>query len=387
MAETQGSRVRVAHVTTGLSDGGAEAVLYRLVRYDPGDEHHVFSLTTEGKYGALLREAGVEVTALGMPRGRLTTSGLMGLWRAVRRVRPDVVQTWMYHGDLIGGMVGRMLGLPVVWGIHNTVLTPKVSSLRTRLVAKTCGLLSTFVPARIITCSTRALEEAHASFGYKRERMVAIPNGVDVSVFCPDEVSRRNIRAGLQLGPHQPLVGMVARFDPYKDHANLFEAIKKLRASCPDLVVALVGSGMTEANDTLCTLIKQKGLAACVRLMGPRLDIPAIMNALDIHVLSSSAESFGNVLIEAMACGTPCVATDVGDAARIVGETGWIVPPRDSAALAQAIFVALTAHADRESWLRRQSACRARIAEHFSIGAMVQRYRAVWREAAGHGRV
>jgi len=95
--------MRVLHIITGLNDGGAETVLYRLVTHDADNDHNVVSLTGEGKYGLLLQEKGIKVMALEMPRGRVTASGLLQLWRTVRTVRPDVVQTWMYHADLLGG--------------------------------------------------------------------------------------------------------------------------------------------------------------------------------------------------------------------------------------------------------------------------------------------
>ena len=124
--------MKVLHVITGLNDGGAEAVLHRLIKHDPHDEHLVVSLTGEGKYGPVLRQSGVPVTALEMPRGRVTWQGLSGLWRVLRAQRPDVVQTWMYHADLLGGVCARVQGLPVVWGIRNTTLVPGESRRSTR---------------------------------------------------------------------------------------------------------------------------------------------------------------------------------------------------------------------------------------------------------------
>ncbi|MDR5638513.1 MULTISPECIES: glycosyltransferase [unclassified Thermosynechococcus] len=372
---------KILHIITSLSDGGAEAVLYRLITHDREDEHYVLSLTSEGKYGSLLRELGVDVTALGMPRGRLTAAGLMGLWRAVRRVQPDVVQTWMYHADLLGGLVGRMTGVPVVWGIRNTTLEPGKSARNTRLVARLCGRLSRRLPVRIVACAEAAVE-VHAALGYDRHRMVVIPNGYDLNRFAPDDEARKRLRDEWQVSDDLPLIGMVARFDPQKDHGNLIAALAELARRGVAFRAVLVGTDVTLQNRELAHAVQAAGLSERVQLLGPRTDVPVVMNALDVHVLSSAyGEAFPNVLAEAMACGTPCVATDVGDAARIVGETGWIVPTKDSAALAQALVAALTARMDRGNWIKRQSACRARIGEHFSIEAMVERYRAVWREA------
>ncbi|MBX6393566.1 MAG: glycosyltransferase [Burkholderiales bacterium] len=179
-----------------------------------------------------------------------------------------------------------------------------------------------------------------------------------------------------------PLLGMVARFDPQKDHANLIDALGRLHRGGHRFTAVFVGSGMTPENRAITDQLDAAGLRDTVHLLGPRADIPAVMSALDVHVLSSAGEAFPNVLAEAMACGTPCVTTDVGDAAVIVGETGWVTSPKDSAALAEALQQALQAWTGRPAWAQRQAACRARIAEHFSIEAMVDRYRAVWAEVA-----
>ena len=373
--------MNVLHVITGLDDGGAEAVLYRLVTHDPQDTHHVVSLMGEGKYGPLLRQAGATVTALDMPRGRVTWRGMAGLWRVLGGERPDVVQTWMYHADLLGGVLARLQGIPVVWGIRNSTLVPGQSPRSTLWVARACAGLSRAVPRRIVACAQAAVA-VHAALGYDARRMVVIPNGYDLSRFAPDPDARRRLRAEWNVPEDVPLIGMVARYDRQKDHANLIDALARLAQQALVFRAVLVGAQVDERNTALMQRLDAAGLRERVRLLGPTSDVPAVMNALDLHVLSSAyGEAFPNVLAEAMACGTPCVTTDVGDAALILGETGWVAPTKDSAALAEAIGAALQAWSDQAAWVRRQAACRAHIAEHFSIDSMVQRYRSVWREA------
>ncbi len=378
--------MKILHVITGLGDGGAEAVLYRLVTQDGQNEHHVVSLTTVGKYGPLLQQAGIGVPALGMPRGRVTLRGLVGLRRAISTFQPDVVQSWMYHADLLGGLMAKTLGRPVVWGLRNTTLESGKSSAATIWVARVCGRLSRWVPRRIVACA-HAVVRVHARLGYDAARMVVIPNGYDLKQFRPDPAARTRLRAEWRVPEGVPLLGMVGRWDPQKDHANLIAALGQLSDEGHDFRLALVGTGMTADNEVLRALLEASALQDKTLLLGSRNDVPAVMAALDVHLLSSAyGEAFPNVLAEAMACGTPCVTTDVGDAALIVGDTGWNVPPRDSVALAQAIRHAQGAWRDRQAWQSRQAACRARIEQAFGIEKMVERYRAVWGEAMEEGQ-
>lgn len=372
--------MNVLHVISGLSDGGAEAVLHRLVTNDLSDSHHVVSLTGDGKFGRLLRDAGVTVTTLDMARDALMLQGVSKLYAAVCATPADVMQTWMYHSDLLGGLAGRLAGLPVVWGLRNTVLEPGKSPSSTIWTARLCALLSRRVPKRIVACAQAAVG-AHKALGYDAARMVVIPNGYDLAHMAPVTGSRKRIRSDSGASDDLPLIGMVARFDPYKDHGNLLSALADLKKRGVEFRAILVGSGVEVRNGALMAQIHAADLTSQVLLLGPRQDVPDILSALDVHVLSSSAEAFPNVVAEAMACGTPCVTTDVGDAASIVSDTGWVVPPRDSTALASALEIALNGWRCREEWAHRQQRCRHRIGQEYSLQKMIARYREIWADA------
>lgn len=372
--------MQVLHIITGLGDGGAEAVLCRLVYSDPAICHHVVSLTDSGKYGPLLSEYGAKVTPLGMPRGRVSLKGLFRLWTVVRTSHAEVIQTWMYHADLVGGLIGRLAGVPVIWGIRNSILDSGHSSRNTIMVAKLCARLSGKLPSRIIACA-QAARGAHTAMGYDARRIQVIPNGYDLARFKPDTTAREKLRAEWGFSDDLPVLGMVARYDPYKDHGNLIAGLAGLGTVRPNYRVVLVGKGLDRTNAELMASITSKGLSGRILLLGPRHDIPAIMNALDVHVLSSSAEAFPNVLAEAMACGTPCVTTDVGDARVIVDDTGWIVPAGNPKALTDAIAQALLARENIREWSDRRQRCRKHIASEFGIDVMAQRYRKVWESA------
>lgn len=366
------------HIITGLSDGGAEAVLFRLVTYDASHQHVVVSLGAEGKYGPLLRENGVRVYCLAMPRGRLTMSGLHKLFLILRQERPDIIQTWMYHANLLGGVAARLAGIQNVhWGLHHTTLVPGTTGASTRAVDWICARLSRWVPRSIIACA-RETERVHIANGYDFSKFITIPNGYDVSVFAPNEVAKSRIRNELGLAQGVPLVGLVGRWDPLKDHANLFAALQIVRSKYHDVRLVLAGTECDSGNQDLQRLLQSFSLDTCTHLLGRRQDIPALMNAIDLHVLSSSSEAFPNVVAEAMACGTPCVVTQVGDAATIIGDTGWAVPPKSPRALAQAISEALHERDDNHRWSARQAAARARVINEFSLPTMVMRYREAW---------
>ena len=248
-----------------------------------------------------------------------------------------------------------------------------------RIIARICAGLSWCIPAKIICCAEKSTH-IHAKLGYAPRKFIVIPNGYNIEEFRPDVDVRKHLRNEWAISDNIPLIGMVARFDPQKDHLNLLTALSHLRQSGQAFKCLLVGSGVDGMNSILQQQIDRYGLQDSVVLLGRRNDIPALMNALDIHVLSSSGEAFPNVLAEAMACGTPCVSTDVGDATLIAGETGWIVPPQNPVALAQAIIVAIDALQDKKCWLARKLAARKRIVDKFSLEKMVRSYNAVWQD-------
>lgn len=373
--------MKILHIITGLDDGGAEAVLFRLCTHDQSNQHTVLSLMNEGKYGPLLRGQGIVVDCLGLPRGRVSTKALVQLWAFIRRHKPEVVQTWMYHANLLGGVVSRLAGVRhICWGIHHSNLEAGSSKQSTIMVARLCAKLSRWIPDRIVCCAQMAVK-VHRALGYAPSKFVTIPNGYDLAQFKSARRCGLRLRDEWGIAPTISLLGMVGRFDPHKDHENLLKALALLRQRGIEYRCVLVGSGLVSGNDELAGWLQRHGLLNRVLLLGRRDDIPAVMNALDLHVLSSYGEAFPNVLAEAMACGTPCVTTDVGDAATIVGETGWVVPPRNPHALASAVEQALNARRDLSQWQARQQSARDRVADSFSIERMVSAYRQVWLEA------
>lgn len=374
-------RKTILHIITSLADGGAEAVLFRFCNEDRAEKHIIISLMDESKYGSLLREQGFEVYALNLSPNRISILGIYKLYNIIKAKKPDVVQTWMYHADLMGGIVSRVAGINnVIWGVHNTILVRGESKFSTILIAKLNALLSGIVPRKIIYCAQKS-RDVQEAIGYNKRKGKVVSNGYKINDFTPNKSYETSIRKSLNLSEDTFIIGHVGRFDPLKDHKNLIEAIANLPKKKVKFKVVLIGSNLDQNNSTLTGWIEKHQLNEFFYLQGPRNDIPVVMNGFDLFLLSSFAEAFPNVLNEAMACGTPCVSTDVGDASLIVGDTGWIVPPKDPKSMANSIMQAIDEkHTNTESWHARKVACRNRIVDNYSIDKMISSYKNVWFE-------
>ncbi len=374
--------MKIVFIISGLNTGGAEIMLLRLLaridrsRFSP----HVISLATLGEIGPHIQALDIPVETLGMRARRPNLLAFFQLVRRLNVLKPDIVQTWMYHADLAGGLAARITGVSAaVWGIHHSNLDRDKNKLATRMVVYVCAWLSRWLPNRVLICSETA-RQVHVDMGYVEDKMAVVPNGFDLATFRPDPAARLAVRAELGVEPGTPLVGLVGRLNPQKNHAGFFEAAGHLRGHLPKVQFVLVGKGVDEGNHELVRIAETAGVRSVTHFLGLRRDIPCLMASLDVLVSSSYGEAFPNVLGEAMACGVPCVVTDVGDSAYIVGETGCVVPPGDMAGLARAIEKLLVLPAEQRQMLGQRA--RARVAEHFEIGQVVQRYEAFYEELA-----
>ncbi|MBN2386538.1 MAG: glycosyltransferase [Anaerolineales bacterium] len=370
--------IRLLHVITGLQVGGAELALQRLlVGLDRAEfEPAVVALTGDGPVGEGLRARGIPVTTLELAPGRPDPRLVLGLRRVLRCFDPDLVQSWMYHADLVAALaVPRRI--PLVWNIHHTVADLAGLKPATRLVVRWNARLSHSAPDRIVCCA-EATRTTHAALGYCTERMLVIPNGVDPDIFRPDPAARGEVREQLGLDPAAPLIGMCARFHPDKDHQTFLQAAELLHAGRPGVGFVLWGSGVVPDNPSLAGWIGTGSLRNRLHLLGQRDDSPRLAAALDLATLSSASEAFPTVLVEAMACGVPCVTTDVGDAARIVGATGLTVPCRDPQALAAAWERVLVQPAGER--LALGAAARQRVVENFTLARTTALYVKLYRD-------
>lgn len=363
--------MRILHIIVGLNQGGAEGALVRLIQSsDSPSGHVVVSLMDEGIHGATIRSFGAKVFALNQRKGCFSISAFQLLRTILREQRPDVVQTWMYHADLIGGVAAKSLGIPVVWGVRHSELSVSDLGYRTWLIAKACAMLSYLIPRAIVGCSRKSIR-LHRRFGYA-DRFVYIPNGFHVAA---------RLKNAMRASPDGlPVIGHAGRFHPVKNHSGFLQAVAKHVQSGRDCRVLMAGSGVLVSNLDFSALIPEC-LRSRVSALGPQDDMPAFYAHLDCFVLSSASEAFPNVVAEAMLAGVPCVVTDVGDAAEIVGDTGWVVAPGNVDALAEAITSAVEATKDSVSWADRKTRARERIVAEYSMDMMKSRFEAVWKTA------
>jgi|CXWL01.1.fsa_nt_gi glycosyltransferase involved in cell wall biosynthesis len=365
--------IRIVHVISDLDTGGAEVMLAKLVRAMDRDRfsNTVISLTDRGQLSEQIESSGVAVHTLGMKRGRPDILALPRLIRLLRALNPTIVQSWLYHADLLSTVAVKFSGSPVLaWNVRCSDMDLTHYPPLTRWVQRILARWSA-TPAAVIV-NSEAGKQQHQRLGYCPRRWDVIPNGFDTQRFHPDSSVGLSLRKEWQVPDDAVIVAHVARVDPMKDHPTFLNAAQEVSKARQNARFVLVGKD----TETLAPAVAARGLTDRVRLLGYRSDIERLLSGVDVLCLSSVGEGFPNVLGEAMACGVPCVSTDVGDARSIVADTGLIVPVRDPVSLAHAIIEMIDlGPVGRE---RLGFAARARIELEYSLPRIVDRYTAFY---------
>jgi glycosyltransferase involved in cell wall biosynthesis len=378
-----GQPISIAHVITELDTGGAEIMLARLIEWDTSGrfQHSVISLAGTGAIGTRLTSQNIPVASLHLSGQNPNPSALWRLAQLLRTIQPAIVQTWLYHADLAGLIASALARhrVHVVWNVRCAELNPSDHTVSSRLLLKILPWLSGWPSAVVV--NSRAGLRAHQQMGYRPKRWVQIPNGFDVGSFRPDPAARSELRRMLRLDDRTPVVGLLARFHPVKDHATYLRAAASVIADVPN--AHFVAAGRDVRNDRLKSTIRELGIEGRVSLLAEQKDAARLLAGLDVAVSSSYSEAFPNAIAEAMACGVPCVVTDVGESRTIVDDTGAVVPPRDSRDLAAAITRLL--HLDPASRRNLGTAARSRIVANFSIQSAVERYQDLYLDLLSAG--
>jgi glycosyltransferase involved in cell wall biosynthesis len=370
----------ITHIITGLAPGGAENFLLKLISSLKDFRHHVISLAPlENKnFARLFHEAAESVTTLNLSKKDIfQVYKVYSLIKLLKQQAPDLVQTWMYHANLFGGIAAKVNKIPIIWNIRNSHLdkeSPEALRLNslTNYVVKAGALLSKYVPNSIISCSHYAAK-LHQTWGYEANKFVVVPNGVDTERFYPQRKLRTILRKKLGLENAKVVIGFIGRFHPHKDIPNLIKAAGLFLNKEPDARFVLCGRGLVKENKPLYEWLKEAGISNRFHLLGEVKNTHEIYNAFDLFCLPSYTEAFPNVIIEAMACGIPCVGTDVGDTKLIIGDQGITVPPISPDKLAQALHLLL-------SKKRPPNKIRQRVLDNFTLSYASKLYRNLYND-------
>lgn len=368
----------ILHIITGLDMGGAELSLARLTESARRHRHVVVSLGGEGVVGSRLKSAGISVHTMNLGGGSALAMAAPRLMRILRRERPAVIQGWLAHGNFAATMARALARLkaPLLWNIRQSLSDLALEKRATQHLIRFNARLSR-KPVHILYNSTLSASQ-HEAIGYAPARRRIIANGFDLQRFMASPERRLATRASLGVADDQILVGLIGRYHPTKNHAAFFAAAARIAETEPAVRFLAAGPGVTADNPELASIIADPRLAGRCLLLGQRDDAPALNNAMDIACNVSIGESFSNTLGEAMASGLPCVVTDTGDSAAILGDSGIVCADPGADAVAAAIDAMVRAGPERR--LRLGELARARMEAGYSLQTMVARYEDLYDE-------
>lgn len=374
-------KITIVHLITGLTTAGAEIMLYNLLSrtdrrvFDPV----VVSLMDRGTLSDRIEALDIPVYTIGMkPGGVPTPTIVLRLLKTMNQLKPDLIHGWMYHGNLAAWVASifSFRRIPIIWNIHHSISGLANEKKNTQNIIKLSSIISRFIDSVVFVSNNS--KSQHESLGYFPENACVIPNGFNTVNFYPSEEARLKIRDELDLPSDTFLIGLICRYHPMKDHKNFLQAAAILQKKYPKVHFILAGRDVDENNVELLSMIKELELSN-IHLLGERRDIPTITAALDITSSSSAyGEAFPMITGEAMSCCVPCVVTDVGDSAWIVGDTGKVVPPQNSQALANA-WNDLIAMSEKDRKVLGTSA-RNRVVEKFSLESIVARFEHLYKK-------
>ena len=373
-------KIRILHIISGLETGGAERALYNLLSGGLAErtDSHVVSLGDGGTIGPQIEALGIPVTSLGIRGLGTLMSGSILLRQVVRNMRPWIIQGWMYHGNLAATYARSVAPSKplLVWNIRQSLYEIGREKQMTQHVIR-ANKISSSAPD-VLLYNSLVSRNQHELLGFASARGQVIPNGINVDRFSFSVDSRQLVRRELGITEDSPVVGHMARFHPMKDHARFLRLAGELAIRHPDIHFVLGGKGISLQNTELIQSVPVN-VRNRFHFLGERRDVSELMSAMDIFCLSSAwGEGFPNVIGEAMAVGVPCVVTDVGDSALVVGEAGIVVPPQDEGSFSAAIERLLTMPPDDYRVLSVRA--RSRIENNYTLDKIVDLYEALYSE-------
>jgi len=319
--------MKILHIITGLNNAGAEGVLYRLVLNDKRNKHIVISLIDLGYFGSNLINNQVEVHELNFKKYSINIFGLLKINKIIKESNPDIIQSWMYHSDLVISIIKIFfrIKIPIFWNVRNSNIPFKITNLKLIIIIRICSILSYFIPAKIISCA-KSIQKVHLNIGYKNNFTI-IPNGYDTELFKFSYKKRNTLRKFLKLDKIFT-IGMVARWHPQKNHIFLLELLNKLKKNkIKKWKVVFIGKNMDLNNQKFNNLIKKYNISDHCLLLGERYNLKNLYNIFDISICCSLyGEGFQNIIAESMSMEVPVISFDVGDAKNILKDIEVTVP-------------------------------------------------------------
>ncbi len=365
--------MKILFISPDIDSGGAENVLFNVLKSRNKKDVYLITLTNIGFYGKKLEDEGYTIYALNMKKNFFSIFKILKLYFLIIKLKPDVVHTWLYHANLIGGICAKIAGIKnIYWSIHHDY---EYSNFIIMIEMKLLITLSHLIPNKIIFCSESS-KKNHIKKGYNLSPSQIIKNGVSTKEFQPNAILRRKIRKKLKISDDCLLLGNISRYHPIKDHENLLKALSFLKETKVQFKCLLIGEGMTSKNLKLVSRIRFYKLTDNVILFGKSYEINKMINSIDLNILSSKKEAFPMVILEAMSSGIPCLSTNVGDAKSIIGKTGWVVEVSDPYSLYRKISNILKESINLKDY---SFLARERILNKYSLEKMISSYQKLYK--------
>ena len=363
---------KIMHIINSIDLGGAENIFFNLMKECNKKKLIIISLTSRGFYGDHLKKNGFKVFELNLRKNIFSLFGFFRLINLIIKYKPQIVNTWMYHSNLIGGLAAKLTGIKkIYWSIHHDY---EYSNLFMMIEMKILLLLSYFIPDKLIYCS-KLSKTNHNKNGFKKKDAIVIENGVSTNIYKPNPQLRKKIRNELNIHSNCLLIGNISRYNPIKDHDTLLKSLIKLKNYKVKFKCVLVGRGLSNKNINLVKKISKYKLENEVILFGKCLKVNNLLNSFDLNILSSKSESFPLTLIEAMSCGIPCISTNVGDSKKIIGDSGWIVETENPEEIAKVIY---KVYRNKNLLKEKSKLARKRVLRLFTLKKMHMKYKSLY---------
>tara|TARA_B110000211_G_scaffold234517_1_gene304533 strand:- start:466 stop:1596 length:1131 start_codon:yes stop_codon:yes gene_type:complete len=369
----------VLHIITGLKKGGAEKSLYKLLTSHIGNSLVVISLTTLGSVGRQLEKRGFKVIVLNLKLYNFPVV-FFKLCRIIRIYKPNIVQTWLYHADLIGGLAAKVAGVRcIVWGIRTTEL--RKGSYMTAGIRKLSAWLSYWIPVKIVVVAEKA-KKKHIRLGYDASKMEVIQNGFNIDSCNVSPELVRVFKEVNSIKDNDIVIGCVGRLSQVKGQDIFIKSAGSVLALLPNVKFLMVGRGLEAASQEVTSLIEKNARLENFILLGERSDVPVCLRAMDVFCLPSRSEGFPNSLGEAMLSGVPCVSTDVGDASVLGGGDVLIARVDDPEDLAKKLILMIKNSEQERKRIGQR--LRQKVINEYSMDKMASHYKVLYEELPGN---